>query len=164
MRKPGIDLDHLDYIIEQIHDGLCVPFLGAGVNANCKKRKYKGLPFGADIATKFIEMIKFMGRDRLDLARVALQFEFRLTRLHLIKILKTLLPDQKCEASPLLKTIAKLPFDIIITTNYDRLMEQALEDVGKKEGEDFEPVVQPTEGFDKRPETKKHLLKSTRFQ
>lgn len=157
MGNSTIDHDHLDYIIDQIHEGSCVPFLGAGANANCEKHNYKGLPLGADIAEKFVEKINFEGRDSRDLARVSLQFEFRLTRLYLIRTLKTLLPDQQCLPSPLLKVIAKLPFELIVTTNYDRLMEQALKEVRKKEGVDFECVIQPTEGFGESAEIQNWL-------
>lgn len=157
MSNSKIEPIHLKYIVDQIYEHRCVPFLGAAANVNCKERGYKGLPLGFDIANELVNSIDFIVRDPKDLARIALQYEFKTTRLYLIKFLKTILPDQKCKPSPLLKTIAKLPFQLIITTNYDRLMEQALKNEGKNDGYDFEIVVQPTEGFENHPKTKQWL-------
>ena len=144
MANSNIKEVHMKLIIERINEGRCVPFLGAAGNVECEKLGYKGLPLGTDIATELVKQISFTGRDPKDLAKVSLEFEFCTDRSFLIKSLKTILPDNECEASPLLKTIARIPFKLIITTNYDRLMERALED----EGREFRVVVQPTDGFD----------------
>jgi hypothetical protein len=76
-----------------------------------------------------------------DLARVALRIEVQAGHNYLMKCLRKILPDDQHQPSPLLKTLAALPFKLIITTNFDRLMERAL---GKRP---YELVVQPITGF-----------------
>jgi hypothetical protein len=114
-------------------------------------RGYKGLPLGADVAGELVKQIQFKGANAKDLARVALQYEFETDRPYLINMLKTILPDLKCTPSPLLEILARLPFKLIITTNYDRLLERALEK------QDFKPIFQSAKGFEDTPETKKQF-------
>lgn len=144
---------HMDLILDRIHEGLCIPFLGAAANVKCEKRNYQGLPIGIEVASELVKKIEFMGKDKKNLAEVALQYEFRTDRSFLIKSLKSILPDRKCKASPIVETIAKLPFKLIITTNYDRLMERALED----ESRDFKVVVQSLERTDNTSYVKQRL-------
>jgi hypothetical protein len=166
MTKTAISPLHWDLIVERIHKGFCVPFLGAGVNVSSEG--YKGLPLGGEVALRLVE--KLIGLENIDLkdlceiithralvpykdltriglqnlARVALHVEFGTDPSYLITSLKTIIPDDECKPSPLLKTLARLPFQLIVTTNYDRLMEQALEDIQKP----HKLIVQPIKGFD----------------
>jgi hypothetical protein len=89
-----------------------------------------------------------------DLARLALELDVRLGRPSLNRFLVEAIPDQDYEPSPLLRALARLPFRLIITTNYDRLMEKALEDENKvrreegREEKDFMVVTHQYEvGF-----------------
>lgn len=143
---------HLNLIVDRIHEGRCVPFLGAGANVSCNNHRYNGLPLGADVAMKLIEILdmNFKGWNRKDLARVTLQGEFETDRPHLIKNLKSILLDHKCKPSPLLTTLAELQFKLIVTTNYDRLFEKAL----KAKGKAFEKIIQTAKGFSNTKETK----------
>lgn len=166
-KKSTIDPVHMQLIIERIKEGRCIPLLGAGVNVNCngKYRYNKGLPLGAEVASKLVEKIQFKGRDPENLARVALEYEFRTDRSFLIKSLKTILRhDEDCETppspSPLLKTIAKLPFKLIITTNYDRLFELALVETKK----DFTIIIQNTLGFENNPSMIQKLTDLSRYE
>lgn len=77
-----------------------------------------------------------------DLARVALHVEVETDLSYLMRRLQEVLPDADCEPSPLLQTLAALPFELIVTTNYDRLLERAFGDTP------YEPVVQRIAGFD----------------
>jgi len=67
-----------------------------------------------------------------DLQRVALCFEKSrgLGRATLVSRLNTYLMDNK-KPSPILEMLAGMPFPIIVTTNYDRLLEAALRAAGK---------------------------------
>ncbi|HJQ71737.1 MAG TPA: SIR2 family protein [Blastocatellia bacterium] len=80
----------------------------------------------------------------LNLARVAQYIRYRVDFTELIDHLRNILPDDAREPSPLLRTLARLPFGLIVTTNYDRLMERALEEAGRKE---VYSLHQPTKGF-----------------
>jgi hypothetical protein len=153
-------------ILEAIHRRRCVPFLGAGVNVSTSD--YQGLPLGGEVALRLLEEllgtevpdieelvqvkpgplgVNYKDLVRLglqDLARVALHVQFTGDQDHLMSRLQEILPDEACKPSRLLHTLAGLPLLLVVTTNYDRLMERALEDTGQPR-----PlvVVQPTGGF-----------------
>jgi hypothetical protein len=78
-----------------------------------------------------------------NLARVALQIATSIDVPHLVGLVRGILPDApaQVEPSPLLQTLAVLPFRLIVTTNYDRLMERALD------GKAPYVIVQPIKGF-----------------
>lgn len=166
MPRSRISRDDWTLILERIHGRTCVPFLGAGVNVSYDG--YQGLPLGPELTKQLAwelrgikreeltELADMMARSELskkygdlarlgveDLARVALHFLWRWDHLRLMQYLRIVLPDQDRQPSELLQTLARLPFRLIVTTNYDRLMERALEGAGKP----FFPVVQPIGGF-----------------
>lgn len=148
---------HWNMILDAVYGGSCVPFLGAAVNISNDVRGYKGLPLGGDVALRLIESLigskidtaddlakvtnisealKNAGLDQdlarlnfQNLPRVALHFEVEslLSRAYLLQRLRALLPDDECEPSQILETVAQLPFNLIVTTNYDRLLERALD-------------------------------------
>jgi len=153
-------------IVERLHARQCVPFLGAGVNASSDD--YEGLPLGAQVALRLaadlvttdvaefddlakVEVLNEALREypqllRLelhDLARVAFHLERAVDNPHLMQIVRNVLADEGRVPSELLTTLARLPVRLIVTTNYDRLMEKALEEAGRE----YVPVVQPIGGF-----------------
>jgi hypothetical protein len=79
-----------------------------------------------------------------DLARVALHIHTAKDVPSLVRMVKAIINDDesKSKPSPLLQVLAKLPFNLIVTTNYDRLMERAL-----AHRQPF-VVVQPLKGFE----------------
>ncbi len=133
---------------------LCVPFLGAAVNVKDPDRSYDGMLIGRDLANEILSTKDFLFQgepgDQANLAKVSLQYELRNTRSDLVSRLKYLIPDDDHQPSTLLRTLARLPFKLIVSTNYDRLMERALALEGKEEGKDFMTIVQPTGGWDLR--------------
>jgi SIR2-like domain len=169
MADKKIDQFEWDMIIEAVKDRRCVPFLGAGVNVS--SGDYEGLPLGGEVAQRLVE--RLLGQESLDLdqlvriepgpfgdryddllrlslqdlARVALHVQFRGDNANLIRLLRTILPDDDCQPSKLLHTLARLPLQLIVTTNYDRLMEKALEANGNPS-----PLIvtQPIHGFSPR--------------
>ena len=159
MAKTVITPLHWNMIVDGIHEGSCVPFLGAAANVSNAKLNYKGLPLGGDVALRLIEMmigtkvervedlarvvkiskqLKQVGLDK-DLARLGLEnlprvalhveVQSQLKRGYLVEKLQDILPEDQCEPSKLLCTLAQLPFSLIVTTNYDRLLERALDEV-----------------------------------
>lgn len=158
-------------IIDRIRRGRCIPFLGAGVNAKSDdpENKYEGLPLGGGVAAHFFELLtggkvrvpklpkktcedKFF-KSRPDLLRLGLQDLARVS-LHLLlendapylrDRLREILPDEERKPSRLLCTLADIKeLKVIITTNYDRLMEKALDEKKRP----YKTVVQPIGGFD----------------
>jgi hypothetical protein len=78
----------------------------------------------------------------IDLARVALHLLLENGVVAVNQRLQSLLDDEGREPSPLLRALATLPVPLIITTNYDNLMECAF---GKRP---HRVVIQPVDGFD----------------
>src|SRR5437868_6695306 len=121
---PPFDPTELSQIVAQIRRQpcFCVPFLGAAVNVKDPARAYNGMLIGKDLASEILNTkdFRFLGPDgdRANLAKVALQYELRTTREDLVSKLKYLIPDDDHEPSPLLRTLAKLPFKLIVSTNY----------------------------------------------
>jgi hypothetical protein len=148
MANQAIDELQMRLIVDRIHEGRCVPFLGAAANISSQARGYDGLPLGSDVARQLAQELNY--GDAGNLARVALHYQVRTDRPYLIRFLKTVLPDQTRQPSPLLSTLARLPFRLIVTTNYDRLLEEALQ----AQPTDFEPIVQPAEGFEDTSQTR----------
>ena len=148
-----------DSIVRGMDNGLCVPFLGAGVNAGSK------LPMGGDVARYLLEKLldrkigafadlvevtpkaalrqyPDLSRTRVeDLARVALQLEGDYPAV--VDYLKEAIPDAGCEPAPILHALARLPFPLIVTTNYDRLLERAFD----LEQQPKLTISQPIDGF-----------------
>ncbi|HEX4960588.1 MAG TPA: SIR2 family protein [Thermoanaerobaculia bacterium] len=145
-----------------------MPFLGAGVNAS--SGSYQGLPLGGEVATRLVEKLigqKIQSLGELvtvqahaclqqwdysqdlarigleNLARVALHIELSNDSNYLVSLLMEVIPDKSCSPSPLLQALARLPLKLIVTTNYDRLLERALEDADTS----FVSIVQPLGGF-----------------
>lgn len=158
--------DDWELIVPRLADGECVAFLGAG--ANIMADGTPGLPLGGQVALELVEALtkrkvkdfkklsELAPYDELaeygellrlglqDLPRVASYVELRRDPAFLMKRLRTILDDGGVEPSPLLRTLARLPFQLIVTTNYDSLMERALDDAGVE----YLTVVQPVNGFD----------------
>jgi hypothetical protein len=96
-----------------------------------------------ELLAKLLGHLGFQYGQEYDLAHLSLELDAELGRPGLNRFLKDQLRDEECEPSPLLKTLAGLPsLKLIITTNYDRLMEKALEQEGRQEGVDFKVVTQ----------------------
>jgi hypothetical protein len=168
MASNDLDDDDWDLIVDRIREGTCVAFLGAGANAPAEGES--GLPLGRQVAAmlaeeltgvevgKFSDLAKVEPFQALskyeellrlglyDLPRVAFYVELRKDPAFLMEKLAGILDDSAYPLPPALKTVARLPFPLIVTTNYDNLMERALRCVGVE----FRRVVQPMGGFDEK--------------
>jgi len=95
------------------------------------------------------DLVKDLIRVRAeDLARVALHVESGAGKGALIRRLKKILNGSACEPSRILTTIAELPLRLVVTSNYDELLEKAYRAADPPR----EPVVipQPLRGFKPR--------------
>ncbi len=143
MAKTELKHPQMLAIARGIHNGYCIPFLGAGVNVVSDDAK--GLPVGSQLAEKINSKLGLLSNDPKNLSLVTLQTQLTLGRWDVINSLKEFLPDLEIEPSPLLETLAALPFNTFITANYDRLLELALQ----RKDKTFEIVIQISQGFDK---------------
>jgi hypothetical protein len=67
-----------------------------------------------------------LGRARVeDLARVALHIELEGNYPALVAYLKEIIVDEERDPAEILRVLARLPFKLVVTTNYDRLLERA---------------------------------------
>jgi hypothetical protein len=176
MADTKIDPEDWRLIVERIHAGTCVPFLGAATNisrtAGVDTPEYNGLPLGAEVALRILkdrieleadvpgDLATVIPHEKLagsaryrelarvatsNLPRVSLLVEFGTDFPNFLALLRAILPDADRQPSPLLKTLAALPFELIVTTNYDRLMERALQALPSPRPSLC--VVQPPAGF-----------------
>jgi hypothetical protein len=145
----------LEDLVAKVRMGDCVLFLGAGVHypppegSPYQYSKSQAPPLGnslAEILAKDCEFSKMLPKERTDdLQRVSLCYEATqgLGRKALVDALVKHLVEGKTP-SPALRMLAALPFKIILTTNYDSLLERALRDCGKQ----VEPLI-----YDPKPDT-----------
>ena len=137
--------DHYDVVMDAISDGELVPFFGAGVNlcgrprdAAWKRGQY--LPSGAELSAYLAREFRYPGPDKYDLVRVSqyvalmrglgplnnrlrhvFNDDYPPTSLH--KFFATL-PD-------VLRRKGYPPYQLIVTTNYDDVLERAFREAGE---------------------------------
>ena len=123
-----IDDEDWDYLLTQIKEGKCTPFLGAGA---C----YGALPLGGEVAHQWSKKYDYPLEDSGDLSRVAQYLavrrypmfpKIRLLREFATKLEQNGVPDFEAADEPH-GVLADLPLPVYITTNYDPFMSQALE-------------------------------------
>ena len=128
-------------LIERVRSGDCILFLGASVHAPPPRQspyKYPSSrrpPSAQKLTRKMAvkcEFKKQLPDEAETLQRVSLCFEKTpgLGRRALVQFLKEELEPGRAP-SPALEMLASLPFKIIVTTNYDHLLEKALRKRGK---------------------------------
>ncbi len=158
-------------LVQDVQKGSCILFLGAGVHAPPppdspyhyppEQRPPLGKALSEILATKYGFHKKHPDDFPDDLQRVALYIErtHGLGRRTLVNDLRDLLRAGK-SPSPALMMLARLPFKIIVTTNYDRLIETALQQCGKEPAHFiYNPETdEPTEDMVDDPTVEQPLL------
>jgi SIR2-like domain len=130
-------------IVDAISEGRCLLFLGAGVHAPPPDgsrwvypettRPLLGAEFSACLAEELkdeLDLAREFPNDVGNLQRSSLHFEMKRTRNQLIDQLTRAVQTDKAP-SPALWALAELDFPLVITTNYDRLLEEAFSRAGK---------------------------------
>jgi len=131
----------LQTLPDHVRTGQCILFLGAALHAPPPESSGFSYPqderplLGGDLAQKLAEACgygeKFPNESYGDLQRVALCTEITLGRRGLVERLQEFLTEGK-KPSAAVKMLAAMPFRIVVTTNYDQLLEEALLQLGKK--------------------------------
>jgi hypothetical protein len=134
----------LDDVIGAVREGRCVLFLGSGVHWPPPKgasfsypepeRPYSANALRDHLADLSKWDKRYNNAERWNLQRMSLDFQIAKSRALLVDEIRKVVDDEK-RPSPLLRALAELDFPLVITTNYDRLFEQALRRHGK------DPVV-----------------------
>ncbi len=134
-------------LVECIKKGECILFLGAMASAPSPEEspyKYEDVPpSGAELSKILAEKSGYPDQDINNLQRVSLFFEYREggSRNSLVKSINEEIAKPNIKPSPALDMLAALPFRIMITTNYDRLLERALSKVEIRDGVYKDPIV-----------------------
>src|SRR5258708_9419651 len=142
-----------DLLREDLDKGRVIPFLGAGASRGERPADYRWkdkeprgfLPNAWELAEYLAERSKFpQGQSTLDLAKVAQWYGFRVDRPHLQQDLHEIFASNYRPAE-LHQYLARLTEKLlIVTTNYDDLIERAFDAEGKK----YAVVIHTTETED----------------
>ena len=138
---PETDPVPYEYIWSKLKKGKVIPFLGAGASLSARSPDTKGWKPGALFAPSATELAGYLdGRtaypsgEPIELARVAQYFDGVNGRggldddLHEVFCPNCGSQETRFEPGALHRFLAKLPQLLVVTTNYDDLMEQALRD------------------------------------
>ncbi|GAA2596281.1 SIR2 family protein [Actinomadura fulvescens] len=117
-------------LIDQLSNGDCTPFLGAGA---C----HGTLPSGADLSTTWAASCDYPFTDTFDLARVMQYAAF--THGDAVYVKQLICRELESAAPPDFSSpiephalLAGFPLPVFITTNYDDYLAKALEEAGKQ--------------------------------
>ena len=111
-------------LLQQISRGNCVLFLGPSISVGTSKEH--GLPSAEILAKDLAKRCEYPEVD-FHLAKVAQYFELEKGRQALLQYVMDMINDYRYSPLRAHRLIARLPFKVIVTTNYDRLLEQELE-------------------------------------
>jgi hypothetical protein len=146
----------LSDVAKAVTAGRCLLFLGAGVHAGPSADKPFSYPtasrppLGGELAQRLADGCdfrrEFPHETPPSLQRVALCYEMKHGRDGLVRCLDEEIL-RAATPSPLLRALAQLPFPLVVTTNYDRLFEKALQAAGK------DPDVSVYDKSDETPPT-----------
>jgi hypothetical protein len=128
-------------IAARVSKGECILFLGAGIHSPppedspYRYPENERPPMGGAFSERLAENCGFVHafpkEDPRNLQRVSLYYEIGKSRYQLVEEIKDAVQAGK-KPSPLLRGLAGLDFPLVITTNYDRLFEKALEDADRE--------------------------------
>jgi formylglycine-generating enzyme required for sulfatase activity len=111
-------------LIEQALSGNVVLFLGAGISI--PNGDVLRPPTGRELAEQLAKQVGYIEED-ISLPKIAQFYELERGRNSLIQYLIKRIGDARLQPLQTHKIIARLPIKILITTNYDRLLEQELD-------------------------------------
>jgi hypothetical protein len=136
------DLDHYLDVTECLADGTLVPMLGSGAGAGDGDAPWEEgcgrMPAAEELARALARRFR-LPPDPPDLARVAQHITLTRGPAELHRALRQFLLRDECEPTPVDRFLARVPrilrqrgeerFQLIITTNYDTVLERAFNEV-----------------------------------
>jgi hypothetical protein len=154
----------LDLVADGVRRQQCILFLGAGVHAPppedspfeypADQRPPSGAALSRELASGCGLAENHPTEDVGHLQRVALFFEIERSRHQLVEAVRNSVQVNR-RPSPMLRALAELDFPLVITTNYDQLLESALAAAGKHPRVAvYTPELEPTTDYrDPTPES-----------
>jgi nucleoside 2-deoxyribosyltransferase len=117
-------------LIEDIADGRCLPFVGAGFSLNAECDTGYSMPDWAKLAEQLATVAGTYHED-IEGPDAATAYERKFGRVHLIDAVRRSLNPEHVRPGRAHRAFAQLPFETIYTTNFDLLLEEALQSIGK---------------------------------
>jgi hypothetical protein len=111
-------------LIEDIVDGKCLPFVGAGFSLNADCDEGYAMPDWTGLASQLARLAGVA--EDIDGPDAAAAYERKFGRVQLIEAVRRSLNPEHVSPGRAHQTFVKLPFDTIYTTNFDLLLEDAL--------------------------------------
>jgi len=109
-------------LIDEIAEGRCLPFIGAGFSANARLPGQETMPTWAGLTKALAETGLIDDGEGPDVAE---QYERRFGRVGLIDAVRRSLHSDTARPGRAHSAFARLPFDTVYTTNFDLLLEDA---------------------------------------
>lgn len=116
-------------LLDDIAEGKCLPFVGAGLSLNAKLPDGETMPDWPGL-TKILASAAGI-TDNKDGPNVASEYERHFGRVQLIETIRHALKTDIIEPGKAQRAFVQLPFDTIYTTNFDLLLENACGSVRK---------------------------------
>jgi hypothetical protein len=108
-------------LIEQIVRGRCVPVIGAGFSRNAVVPEGMIMPLGADLASAIAADLQDF--EQTGTLEVFSAYERQFSRVALVEALTRKLLVGTAIPGLAHKAFCNLPFDLVVTTNFDFLLE-----------------------------------------
>jgi SIR2-like domain len=114
-------------LIDDIAEGRCLPFFGAGFSLNARLAQGQTMPTWSGLTTALAQAGEIAARDSGP--DVAQEYERKFGRVGLIDAIRRALHTDSVRPGAAHLAFAELPFDTVYTTNFDLLLEDALHTV-----------------------------------
>lgn len=136
-------------LLDELRLGNAIPFLGASASrVGLQAGAAKCLPSGSELANQLADYANFPvteANDRGDLAKMSSYLVDGINREALRRKLRSVFTGANAYATPLHRLLASVANNLmIVTTNYDTLVEQAFDEAGKP----YDVVVYPADNED----------------
>ena len=119
-----------DPLIDDIAQGRCIPFIGAGFSKNAVTYDGTTLPDWQELAAALTPSIPD-NTEGLACAEIAQLYEDQFGRVGLLQRISDELGRSSPKPGTAHEALTRLPWDLIYTTNFDNLIERAYEDLRK---------------------------------
>ena len=146
----NLDMVNWPAILLHLKKQKLVPFLGAG--ASFSSNGAPGLPGGAKLAESLAKECDYPGKDKTDLLRVAQYYALTMGEMPLRESVNEKLSQPEFQPGEIHNILASWPIEVVLTTNFDNLMERAfiingknaMEAVYNRLGDQEQIEIEPT--------------------
>jgi hypothetical protein len=121
--------------LEDIIENRCIPIIGAGFSRNAIVGEGSTMPLWKEVGKHFAEQMK--GYEETNPLECISAFSYEYSRAKTIEELRKILFIDSSSPGIAHTSFAELPFDVVITTNFDFLLERAYESIRNP----YSPIV-----------------------